>query len=164
MSKNVIYSYFSRVIGDGDYHTLSKARDIIRRSCCSSKADRLIAALELINEKRGIHKARAMLDAAVDAAKDSGDNDAYTIAMMNVSGFVYSIRELNQMGINPVTIGRDEKVPLVPNLLRMYKEIKMNEPKDTDNTKRSYAKCNVGLALTEENFAKLGIYHLLIDV
>jgi len=122
MAKNVLYGYFARIIGLGDYYTLPKAKTKIEKECCSTKAARLIAVLEFVNKCRGIHKAKAKLDDDVKAARESEDMDALSTAMMKVSNFVYSLRELNVMGINPVTIPREDGVPFIPNLLKVFDE------------------------------------------
>jgi hypothetical protein len=122
VAKDVLYSYFSRIIGFGDYYTLTRAKAEIEKKCRSTKTDRLIAVLELVNKCRGIHKARAKLDDDVKIARESDDMDALSIAMMKVSSFVYSLRELNVMGINPVTIPHEDGVPFIPNLLKVFDE------------------------------------------
>jgi hypothetical protein len=120
VAKDVLYSYFSRIIGFGDYYTLTRAKAEIDKKCRSTKADRLITTLELVNICRGIHKARAKLDDNVKTARESGDMDAIMIATTNVNTFVYSLRELNEMGVNPVTIPRDAGIKEIPNLLKAF--------------------------------------------
>ena len=85
MSKNVIYKYYSRILGLGDYYTLPKAKDEVTENTQSPKTERLIAALERINTNKShsIHKARAIIDADVKEAEDSGDMNAIAIARMN---------------------------------------------------------------------------------
>ena len=45
------------------------------------------------------------------------------IAMINVIIFSSSLRELNELKINPVTTARDDKIHFMPNLLRAYMDM-----------------------------------------
>lgn len=123
MSKSVIYKYFDRIIGFGDYFTLAKAKEEILKNCRSPKAERLITILEFINQNRGIHKAKAKLDADVEAAKKSKDKDAFAIAQLNITDFCIALRNLNELNINGATISKDDKIPYMTNLMRVYLEM-----------------------------------------
>lgn len=100
---DVIRSYFNRVIGRGDYFTLDGARKKIEQQGFSLvKEQRLIGDLKMINTYRGIANAKAALhdERLVD--------------------FRRSLRELENMGINPVTIPREWNIQRIPNLLDAY--------------------------------------------
>lgn len=100
---DVIRSYFNRVIGKGDYYTLDGARKRIEQQGFTlGKEQRLINELKMINTYRGIANAKAALhgDGLVD--------------------FRRSLRELEDMGINPVTIPREWNIQRIPNLLDAY--------------------------------------------
>jgi hypothetical protein len=103
VTKDVITSYYKRIVRQGDYYTLPEAKRIIEDKCFSvGKEDRLIDTLELINQARGISK-----------AKDKVPPERVCI-------FNQSLRELSEMRINPVTIPREWNVKFIPNLLRKY--------------------------------------------
>ena len=110
-AENVISNYFRKVIHSGIYYTLQKARNIIEsRGFHNNKEKRLISTLTLINRCRGIAKAKETLkeDQLVD--------------------FRRSLRELDNLGINPVTIPKEWNIKYVPNLFfererRVGKEI-----------------------------------------
>lgn len=125
MTRKTSIGFNSRILGLGDYHTLSGAKEEVWVKCCSSKADKLITTLEIINKNKShaIHKIKAILDAAVKAAKDSGDMEAHKIAQANATIFCNSLRELNALNINPVCISRDDKILYMTNLLKSYLEI-----------------------------------------
>ena len=92
---DVIRSYFNRVIGKGDYFTLDGARRLVElRRFKPSKEQRLLIDLKYINESRGIHKAKAALQ---DKERDD---------------FNRSLRDLEEVGINPVTIPKEWGVEL----------------------------------------------------
>ena len=104
-ARNIIMQNYPRVLRWGDYYPMKTAKDMIKkREFCYSKESRLIEILELVKEKKGIAKARQYL-------RDE---------MMNLCEFNRSLRELDEIGINPVTIPRDWKIDCIPNLLRHY--------------------------------------------
>jgi hypothetical protein len=77
--------YYKKTIGLGDYYSLSKAKEIIQsKRMKKEKKDGLIKILDLVNEKRGIWKAR--------------------MKMENKKDFDDKIKALHKHGVNPVTI------------------------------------------------------------
>ena len=121
-AKEELHDYFSRIIGFGDYYTLPKAKAHVENRCRSPKAERLITTLEFINKSRGIHKAKAILDEEIKSARTSGNMDSFATAKMKAGWFVCSLKELNKLGINPMTIPRDENIPVMDNLYKAYRE------------------------------------------
>lgn len=101
--KYVVLNYFLKVIKNGDYYTLQKAIDIIeRQDYCTSKQERLITTLKLVNECRGIYKAKQRLNGR------------------QLYEFDRSLRELALIDINPVTIPREWGIKCMPGLMRAY--------------------------------------------
>ena len=106
-SKNIIDQYFNRIIGSGDYYTLKRAIEIIEDQGFScEKEDRLIETLKEINEHRGIANTRREL-----------------ISHNAVSIFNRSLKELNALGINPVTAPTRFGTKPIPNLLRRFYQL-----------------------------------------
>lgn len=104
---NAIVRYFSQTIMMGDYYVLSKAVKMVKdKGYCSTKEERLIKILKLINQCRGVDKA-----AKVYVSDQKSAND-----------FNRSLEELNKIGLNPVTIPREWGIDYIPNLLKEYRE------------------------------------------
>jgi len=103
-SADMIEKYFRRIVGRGDYYTLKDAKEIVEsQDFQPSKEQRLIDTLELINQYRGVAKFRQRLQ-----------NRGAT------ADFNRSIKELGELGINPVTIPKSFGVRRIPNLLDTY--------------------------------------------
>jgi hypothetical protein len=103
VSANVIRSYFNKVIRQGDYLTLDGARWMVSaHNFRRDKEDRLIFALEIINECRSIAKAKKKLHGE------------------EIKEFKRSLNDLDAILVNPVTIPREWKVDYIPNPLRAY--------------------------------------------
>jgi len=100
---SIISKYYDRVIGNGNYYTLDLARKMIERKAFKpQKEQRLIDHLKLINESRGIANVKATLQGE------------------ELENFRRSLRELESMGINPVTIPKDWGIKYLPNFLSAY--------------------------------------------
>ena len=100
---DVIRSYFNRVIRKGNYFTLDGARWMVEaHRFKSKKEDRLISTLELVNKSRGIYKAKA------------------TLQDEELEDFRRSLRELDEILVNPVTIPREWGIEHITNPLRAY--------------------------------------------
>lgn len=102
---NIIRKDFSRILRKGDYFTLSGARSIVESyhfRC--DKEERIIYALELVNECHSIAKAKDRLHGP------------------DLAEFNRSLKDLDDMLINPVTIPRRWNIRYIPNLLRAYDE------------------------------------------
>jgi len=101
--RGIIEKYFHKIVGKGDYFTLEGAIWMVeKQGFKQNKKDRLIYALERINESRGISKAEAKLSG--EEWKD----------------FRRSLKDLDRICVNPVTIPRDWGIKHIPNLLRAY--------------------------------------------
>jgi hypothetical protein len=102
---NVITRYFNKVLRGGDYVTLDKARKIIENQNFNKRREnRLVDALELISRCRGIAGAKAVLK--------QGEQER----------FRWALRELETIGLNPVTIPREWGINYIPNLLDAYRQ------------------------------------------
>ena len=105
-AEDVISSYFNKVIHRGDYYTLKSAQNIIERQGFNcNKERRLIATLTLINRCRSIAKTKDRL-----FKKD-------------MAIFRRSLLDIDQLGINPVTIPKEWGIKYIPNLFRTYQEL-----------------------------------------
>jgi hypothetical protein len=108
-ARKMITKYYYKILYRGDYYTVRGAKkQIIERNYCPSKTARLISVLELVNVKNGISKAREYLI-----------NERMNPSVMIVSEFNRSLRELDDIGVNPVTIPKSWKIKHIPNLLKM---------------------------------------------
>jgi hypothetical protein len=100
---DVVRKYYNRIIGRGDYYTLATARTRVQSERFHPKVkERLIEALELVNRCRGITKARATLHGG------------------ELIDFERSLKDLQKMGLNPVTIPRTWGIPHIKNLFDAY--------------------------------------------
>lgn len=99
----VIKKYFNKTIKLGSYYTLNRAKRIIEdRVTKWDKVIRLTDTMKLICSSGGIAKEKAGL-----YGKDLDD-------------FRRSLRELADLGINPVTIPEEWGITYIPNLLDAY--------------------------------------------
>lgn len=103
ISDYVNRKHFTQIIGVGDYFTLDIARRIVKSyNYRSDKEERIIYALELINDCRGVAKAKTKLRGP------------------ELDDFRRSLKDLNKILVNPVTIPRRWNIGYIPNLLRTY--------------------------------------------
>ncbi|MDL2232132.1 hypothetical protein LJC63_00945 [Ruminococcaceae bacterium OttesenSCG-928-L11] len=101
--KNELTKYYNKTIGKGDYYTLDGARSRIRSmNFCASKESRLMGALKLVNQCRGVFRAKNSLTGA------------------ELAEFKRSLRDLGEIGVNPVTIPREGNIKYLPNLMSAY--------------------------------------------
>lgn len=113
MCEKMITSYFNKTIGKGDYYSLAGARKKIKSMNFNrNKEDRLLNALKLVSLHRGIFKAKSHLQ------------DKELIDLKR------SIKDLEEIGINPVTIPRERGIKFLPNLLNAYLEEREKEDKE----------------------------------
>jgi hypothetical protein len=106
VAKDAIVNYFNRVIMPGDYYTLVEAIAKIQGlGFRSNRSKRLIDALDFVNLHRGIHKAKQLLPKDVR------------------SRFSYTLKELSELGVNPVTIPRDWGIKSIPGLMSAYRKL-----------------------------------------
>ncbi len=101
--KEIIRKYFNKVIRRGDYFTLNEAiRQVQVQHFSKKKEARLIMELRRINQFRGIYKVRATLQGE------------------ELETFRRTLRDLDYININPVTIPREWNIQRIPNLLNAY--------------------------------------------
>lgn len=103
LCEKIITEYYCKTIGKGDYYSLEGARKKIKSMKFKrNKEERLLNALKQVSLHRGIFKAKFHLqDKELDDLKRS-------------------IKELEEIGINPVTIPRGRGIQFLPNLLNAY--------------------------------------------
>ena len=102
-SASIINKYFKKIVRAGDYYTLEKAKRIIQSSeYHPKKKARLVDALTITSQCRGIHKVKNIL------------KDKKLIA------YKQSLKDLDYLRVNPVTIPRDWNIEYIPNLQNAY--------------------------------------------
>lgn len=108
ISRDTILYYYKKTIGEGDYYTLNKAREIINNSKYSlRKKHILIQVLELINTKRSIWKARN------EFIKSNATFNSY-------------LKDIRGLGINPVTIPRNKDIEFLENVISKIEKQMIN--------------------------------------
>ena len=108
----VIDDYFTKIIKNGDYYTFDAAKSIIRDKVPKwEKEVRLTGTLEMIRNYGGISKVK-------DALRGKELED-----------FRRSLRELEKLQINPVTIPEDWGIEHIPNLLTNHYHMRAEEQK-----------------------------------
>lgn len=102
--------YFHKIIGQGDYFTLPIAKQIVLSyHFRKEKEERMLYTLEAIKKHRGIAKAKAALHGP------------------DLDDIQKSIRDLNNIGVNPVTIPKRWGIKHIPNLFQRYEEMLYEE-------------------------------------
>ena len=103
VSDSVNRKHLAQIIGRGDYFTLDGARSIVESyNYKRNKEERLVKALELINECHGVAKAKAKLNGR------------------DLTDFNRSLKDLDKILVNPVTIPRRWNIVYIPNPMRAY--------------------------------------------
>lgn len=98
-----ICSYYDRIIGKGDWYTLREAVCMIQlQHFNSQKEDRLIKALNRVNDYHSVAKAKVAYQGS------------------DLESFKRTLGDLASLGINPVTIPREWGIKHIPNLLHAY--------------------------------------------
>jgi hypothetical protein len=106
----IIGDYYTKTVGCGDWYTLQAATEIIEsHKFNGQKEKRLIDTICYINQCRSVEK-----------AKEAYDNN-------DLVGFKKTLKEISNLGINPVTIPKEWGVQHIPNLLSAYKQKSMDE-------------------------------------
>lgn len=99
----IISNYYDKVIGKGDWYTLSTATQIIKsKGYNCQKEQHLINALKDVSRCRSLAKAKA------------------SCPLEKIGAFTRALKELEILNINPVTIPREWHIEYIPNLLRDY--------------------------------------------
>jgi hypothetical protein len=104
-AREMVISYFDRVIMRGDYYTHREAVERVKaRRFRGGKEERLIDALNLISQQRSVHGAKEAL------RHEGGD----------LTRFNQALHELANAGINPVTIPKSFGIRHIPNPLEAF--------------------------------------------
>ena len=112
----IVSDYYKRVIGKGDWHTFEGALQIIKsKNFNAQREKRLINALQLVNKYRSLAKAKA------------------TLPGHELEAFKRTIKELQTLNINPVTIPREWGIKCIPNLLQAFLNNTFCEFPNNDN-------------------------------
>ena len=99
----IISSYYEKVIGKGDWYTLSEAVQIIQsKNFNIQREQRYIDTLKYVSQCRSIAKAKASYQ----------ENE--------LLAFKQTLKELADLNINPVTIPREWNTKYIPNFLKAY--------------------------------------------
>jgi len=105
LASEIVHKYFHKVIRKGDYFTLEDARWMVRsHSFRRDKEERLLDALEWVKEHRGIANTNSKL---------SG---------IDLKDFKRSLKELDEILVNPVTLPRRWYIKHISNPLRAYED------------------------------------------
>lgn len=105
ISTAVNKKYFQKIVGFGDYFTMKLAKRIIESyQFRYEKEERLLFTLKMVKKYRGISKAKSKL-----IGPDLDD-------------FKRSIKDLNEIGVNPVTIPKSWNIKHIPNLFKTFEE------------------------------------------
>lgn len=120
---DVVSSYFNKVIRKGDWYTLQNAVSIIKSQHFNSqKEERLIDALQLVNQCRSVAKAKKTLQAC------------------DLKVFKKTLKELSALNVNPVTIPKEKGIKHIPNLLYAYYD-KVQEERSKKEMEKFHQEC-----------------------
>ena len=101
--RDIIRTYFDKIIRRGDYFTLAGAIRKVQSCRFSKKKEaRLINELRRINQMKGIHRVKSTLQGE------------------DLETFRRTLRDLDDINVNPVTIPREWNIKGIPNLLNAY--------------------------------------------
>ena len=99
----IVSDYYKKVIGKGDWYTLSEAIQITKsQGFYCQKEDHLIQTLKYVSQCRSLAKAK-------ESCPDK-----------MLKAFIRTLKELENLNINPVTIPREWHIEYIPNFLRSY--------------------------------------------
>ena len=112
-AENATRKYMNKVIRKGDYFTLDGARWMVQsHNFRRDKEDRLLHTLDLVKESRGIAKAKVRLERT--NLNGSG------VQSDELKDFKRSLKDLDAIFVNPVTIPRRWGIRHIPHPLRAY--------------------------------------------
>ena len=119
----IISNYYNKVIGKGDWYTLSTAIQIIKSKCFNSQKEQ-----HLINALQDVSRCRSLVK-----AKES-------CPIEKIGTFTRALNQLETLNINPVTIPREWHIEYIPNLLRSYLDqmLKTSFDLGPQNTETNY--------------------------
>ena len=103
-----INNYYKKTIGAGDWFSLAVAQRIIKKKRFNSQKE-----VRLLNALREVSQCRSL---AVAKAKHQGSD---------LAAFKRTLKDLTEIGINPVTIPRDWGIKHIPNLMHTYNDISL---------------------------------------
>lgn len=121
LAKDVILRYWKRVVGMGDWYSLPEAKKRVMAS--DRRADfkkGVVEVLELVNKYHGVARAKAALTKGKSAS--AGE--------LKIAWMTKYLKGLEELGINPVTIGIDRGISYMPNLLKLFCDV--NRADDVD--------------------------------
>lgn len=108
--ESIIRKNIYRVLRKGDYFTLDIAKDIVKSyQYGKSKEDKMIHALKLVSKYHGIEGAKS------------------TLEKKERTKFSETLRYLDKIFVNPVTIPRRWNIKHIPNLYQAYYDAKYEE-------------------------------------
>lgn len=100
--------HYQKTIGKKDWFTLSKAEKIIlRQDINKQKKERLISALQEVSQCRSLARAKAL---------HQGED---------LAAFKRTLKDLSDIGINPVTIPREWGISHIPNLMHTFNDLSL---------------------------------------
>lgn len=119
----IISNYYEKVIGNGNWYTLSTAIQIIKSKGFNSQKEQ-----HLINALKDVSRCRSLVK-----AKES-------CPIEKIGGFTRALNQLETLNINPVTIPREWHIEYIPNLLRSYLDqmLKTSFDLSPQNTETNY--------------------------
>lgn len=101
-----INHYYKVTIGEGDWCSLSAAREIIeKRRFNIQKSERLLSVLQEVSQCRSLAKAKAQHQGS------------------DLAAFKRTVKDLADIGINPVTIPKEWGIKRIPNLLHTFNDM-----------------------------------------
>ena len=99
----IVSDYYKRIIGKGDWYSLSEAEKIIKsQNYNCQREQKLINALKYVSQCRSLAKAKK------------------ACPINQLTAFKQTLKELSELNINPVTIPREWNIKHMPNLLKSY--------------------------------------------
>ena len=102
LCRQIVNSFWNKSIGNGHWYSLQHAVTLIRsQNFNSQKEDRLIKALQWVNQCRSVPRAKELFPGNLDT-------------------FNRTLKELSNLCINPVTIPKEWGVDRIWNLLETY--------------------------------------------
>lgn len=116
IAKEIIFYYYKKVIGMGDYYTMSEAINKIQNTPWSRrKQENIIKWLRLIAHARSISKAREQFITGT-VLKNTN-----TLVKGSLNTFGNYIKSCEAIDLNPVTIPKDWEIKYIPNPIKSLK-------------------------------------------
>lgn len=106
---SAVNHHYKKTVGAGDWFTLTEAEKVImRQGYNSQKKERLLNALREVSQCRSLARAKAS-----HQGKD-------------LAAFKLTLKDLSDIGINPVTIPREWGITHIPNLMHTFNDVALN--------------------------------------